>query len=121
MASFRRGMSSIIAKPLRRRSHRTVALERFLLSPVLQEPDRGRRAQRYQRLHGACATRGAVHHCAVNVKGPPAKPQFPLRVASEASRISPTVFHPAAVRAFRILVENRTFSMGVSSGSSGAG
>src|SRR5450631_4423413 len=58
MASFRRGMSSIIAKPLRRRSHRTVALERFLLSPVLREPDRGRRAQRYQRSSwGLCHAR----------------------------------------------------------------
>ncbi len=45
----------------------------------------------------------------------------PNSVASEASRISPTVFHPTAVTAFLILVENRTFSMGVSSGSSGAG
>src|ERR1700724_3271477 len=45
----------------------------------------------------------------------------PNSVASEASRISPTVFHPVAVTAFLILVENRTFSMGVSSGSSGAG
>jgi hypothetical protein len=45
----------------------------------------------------------------------------PKSVASEASRISPTVFQPAAVTAFRILVENRTLSRGVSSGSSGAG
>jgi hypothetical protein len=45
----------------------------------------------------------------------------PNSVASEASRISPTVFHPTAVTAFLILVENRTFSMGVSSGSFGAG
>src|SRR5450631_1142105 len=42
-------------------------------------------------------------------------------VASDAARISPTVFTPAVVRAFRTLVENPTFSMGVSSGSSGAG
>src|SRR5712672_656777 len=42
-------------------------------------------------------------------------------IASDASRISPTVFKPAVVSAFRTLVENRTFSMGVSSGSSGAG
>jgi hypothetical protein len=42
-------------------------------------------------------------------------------VAADASRISPIVFILAALSAFRILVENRTFSMGVSSGSSGAG
>src|SRR6202051_4394977 len=45
----------------------------------------------------------------------------PNSVASEASRISPTVFHPTAVTAFLILVENRTFWMGVSAGSAGAG
>ncbi len=28
---------------------------------------------------GACATQCAVHHCAVNAKGVPAKPQYPLR------------------------------------------
>ena len=42
-------------------------------------------------------------------------------VASDASRTSPTVFRPAALSAFRTLVEKRTLSMGVSSGSSGAG
>ena len=30
---------------------------------------------------GTCATQRAVHHCAVNVKGVPAKPQYPLRDA----------------------------------------
>jgi len=40
-----------MAQLARRRplAHRTVALERFRLSPVLREPDRGRRAQWYQR------------------------------------------------------------------------
>jgi hypothetical protein len=42
-------------------------------------------------------------------------------VASEVSRISPTVFMPAALSALRIPVENRTLSMRVASGSSGAG
>jgi hypothetical protein len=42
-------------------------------------------------------------------------------VVSDASRIWPTFFQPTVVRAFRILVENRTFSMGVSSDSSDAG
>src|SRR3954452_931405 len=45
----------------------------------------------------------------------------PNSVASEASRISPTVFQPAAVTAVRIFVENRALSIGVSSGNSGAG
>lgn len=42
-------------------------------------------------------------------------------VASDASRISPTVFKPAALSALLILVENRMLSIGVSSGSPGAG
>ena len=40
---------------------------------------------------------------------------------SEASRISPIVFIPAAFSTFRILVGNLTRSIGVRSGSSGAG
>ena len=43
------------------------------------------------------------------------------KVASEASRISPTVFQPATVSAFRIRVENLTLWSSVSSGNSGAG
>jgi hypothetical protein len=42
-------------------------------------------------------------------------------VASDISRTSSTVFRPAALSAFRTLVENRTFAMSVSSGSSGVG
>jgi hypothetical protein len=84
-------MSSIIAKPLRRRSHQwhsSLAAARWLIEPLrpnvsdyrrLREPDRGRRAQRYQCFYQGLhhATRG--HHSAVEVKGPPAKPQYPLR------------------------------------------
>jgi hypothetical protein len=43
------------------------------------------------------------------------------RLSSDVSRTSPIVLMPAAFNAFRILVENRTCSMSVSSGSSGAG
>lgn len=42
-------------------------------------------------------------------------------VASEASRISPIFFIPAAFSAFRIRVESRTRSIKVRSGSSGVG
>src|ERR1700738_2442066 len=44
-----------------------------------------------------------------------------ISVASDASRTWPTVFRSAVRRAFWILVENSTRSIGVSSGSSGSG
>src|SRR6267142_6856271 len=44
-----------------------------------------------------------------------------IRVSSDISRTSLTVFRSAARRAFWILVENNTRSIGVSSGSSGVG
>jgi hypothetical protein len=44
-----------------------------------------------------------------------------IRVSSDISRTSPTVFRSAARRAFWILVENRTRSIGISSGNSGVG
>src|SRR5438876_6188436 len=44
-----------------------------------------------------------------------------ISVSSDISRTSPTVFRSAARRAFWILVENNTRSIGVSSGSSEVG